>query len=215
MMTLQLVKKDFLIAKKYVLFMMGFTAVIPLFVVVSVPAMTGTGAFIYSVIFTVIIILQSAAMEEAKHPKAIALLCAAPYSRKSFVMAKYACFFILFAYCYAVYCLLGVIFISVEFISLSSLLAVLMCGTIIYSVFLPIYFKLGFEKTKFIFQIAIIVFAFGPPLFLRLYTNLNFSINVLAYLPAVTINIAMILVSFVTLLVSMNLSMKIFSRKEL
>ena len=215
MMILHLVKKDFLIAKKYVLFMMGFTAVIPMFVVTSVPAMTGTGAFIYTVIFTVIIILQSAAMEEAKHPKAIALLCAAPYSRKSFVMAKYACFFILFAYCYAVYCLLGVIFTSVEMVGLSALLAVLMFGTVIYSVFLPVYFKLGFEKTKFIFLIAIPVFAFGTPIFFNFYPNLNFSINMLALLPVVVINIAMISVGFVTLVVSVNLSIKIFSRKEL
>ena len=214
-MTLRLVKKDFLLSKWQILFTMGLSIILPLLLAANVPIVTGTVAFIYSVAFTVLICMQSVSMVEAKHPKAVALICAAPYSRNSFVKAKYACILLLFAYCYAAYSLAGFVLPAFEAINLSLALAVLMCVTIIYSVYLPMYFKLGFEKTKFIFFVAIFLIAYVTPLLLNLFESISFDFLSLILLPASLLNIAMLTVSIVVLYVSMNLSMKIFSKKEL
>ena len=136
-------KKNILLAKKPTLLMLILSAIIPLFVVSRVPALGGTVAFIYTVIFTELIILQSVAVEESKHPKAAALLCAAPYSRKTFVSAKYVFFLLLFVYCYAIFSLVGMINPDVGMVSLSAVLAVFLGGVVVYGVYLPLYFKYG------------------------------------------------------------------------
>lgn len=215
MMTLQLIKKDFLLARTHILIAMGLSVLIPLIVMVNVPIVTGAVAFIYTVVFATLLSLQSVASVEAKFPKAVALLCASPYSRNSFVMAKYACFYLLFAYCYVVYALLGLFFPTIEAINLSVVLAVLMFGTIIYSVYLPVYFKLGFERTKFFFLIVVLIIAYGMPMLINLSGNLNLYFFKFFLLPAAILNSMMLITSIVVFAVSMNLSMRIFSKKEL
>lgn len=215
MRTLLLVRKDILLAKKPILLMLILSAIIPLFVVSSVPAMGGTVAFIYTVIFTELIILQSVAAEESKHPKAAALLCAAPYSRKSFVCAKYVFFLLLFTYCYVIFSLVGMINPGVGVVSLSVVLVVFLCGVIIYGVYLPLHFKYGFEKTKFFFMVTIFVISFGTPIFAPYFANNNIDFSVLHSIPAAALNLIMFLASVIILCVSMTLSVKIYSKKDL
>jgi len=214
-MTLLLVKKDILLAKKQTLFMMVLSAIIPLFVVSRVPSLMGAVAFIYTVIFTEIIILQSIAAEEAKHPKAAALICAAPYSRKSFVIAKYVLFLLLFGYCCAIFNLVRIINPNVGVISLPIVLAVLLCGVTIYGVYLPLYFKYGFEKTKFFFMVTLFIIAFGTPMLAPYFGSIDFDFSMFLSIPTVALKIALFLASIIILCVSMTLSIKIYSKKDL
>ena len=214
-MTLLLVKKDLLLAKKQIIFMLFVSFIIPLFVVSRVPSLMGAVAFIYTVVFTELIILQAIAAEEAKYPKAAALICAAPYSRKTFVKAKYVLFLFLFAYCYAAFSLVGAIIPGIGVISLSIVLAVLFFGIIIYGVYLPLYFKFGFEKTRFFFTVTIFVLAFGAPMFATYFNNINFDFSVFFMIPAVLLNLTLFFASVAVLFVSMSLSIKIYTKKEL
>jgi len=215
MMTLLLVKKDILLAKKQTLLMLALSAIIPLFVVSRVPSLMGAVAFIYTVIFTEIIILQSIAAEEAKHPKAAALICAAPYSRKSFVIAKYVLFLLLFVYCYAIFNLVRIINPNVGVIGLPVVLAVLLCGVTAYGVYLPLYFKYGFEKTKFFFMVTLFLIAFGTPMLVPYFANIDVDFFMLSSIPTVALKIALFLASIFVLCVSMAVSIRIYSRKDL
>jgi len=214
-MTVSLVKKDILLAKRQTLFMLVLAAIIPIFVVSRVPTLMGAAAFIYTVIFTEIIILQSIAAEEAKHPKAAALICAAPYSRKSFVIAKYVLFLLLFVYCYIIFNLVSIISPNVGVIELRVVLAVLLCSVTIYGVYLPLHFKYGFEKTKFFFMITLFIIAFGTPMLVPYFGNIDFDFSRINAIPPVALKSALLIASAIILYISMAISIKIFSAKDL
>ena len=215
MMTLQLVIKDFILVKKQALFMLVLAAAIPLFVMSRVPTIPSVIAFIYCVTFVELIIIQAIGAIEGKHPKATALLCATPYSRKSVVLAKYIFFLLLFVYCYAVFSILGLLVPTIGTVSLTVVLSVLLGGIIIYGTFLPFYFKYDFEKTKYFFMVVIFVIAFGSPMLANQLSGVNIDISVLNTMPTATLNIIILLASIAILFISVMLSMRIFSKKEL
>lgn len=214
-MLLYLVKKDFLLVKKYVCFMMLLAIAVPLFMAWRLPSMGGVVSFIYTVVFTELIICQSISVEESKYPKAAALLCSAPYPRSTFVKAKYVFFLLLFAYCYIVYTLMAFIIPGVGRIDLTIVLSVLLLGVILYGIYLPLYFKYGAEKTKFFFMICIFATSFGIPVLFQYLANFNIDFARLASVPTAIRNVVLVLVSITAWGVSQGVSIKIFSRKDL
>ena len=78
-MLLHLVKKDFLIVKKYVLIMLVAAIAIPPVMLWRAPEYGGGMGFILSVIFAVFMLLQYVSLKEYQCPKASALLCAAHF----------------------------------------------------------------------------------------------------------------------------------------
>ena len=96
MMLFALLKKDFLIVKKYVLIMLVVIALIPPVMRWRTPEFTGVFGFILSVIFGVFMLLQYVSLKEYQFPKATTLLCATPFSRKAIVSSKYI-------FCMAIY----------------------------------------------------------------------------------------------------------------
>lgn len=214
-MLLQLVKKDFLIVKKYVFFMMLLAVAVPLFVAWQLPEITGVISFIYTVVFTELIICQAVSAEESKYPKAAALLCSVPYTRSTIVKAKYVFFLLLFAYCWIVYTLMAVFIPSVGAIDLTVVLSVLLAGMIVYGIYLPLYFKYGAEKTRFFFMICIFIMAFGMPVIYNYLAGLQIDFSVLASIPVPIVNLIMAVLFAVALGVSVAASIRIYSKKEL
>lgn len=214
-MLLQLVKKDFLIVKKYVFFMMLLAVAVPLFVAWQLPEITGVISFIYTVVFTELIICQAVSAEESKYPKATALLCSVPYTRSTIVKAKYVFFLLLFAYCWIVYTLMAVFVPGVGAIDLTVVLSVLLAGMIVYGIYLPLYFKYGAEKTRFFFMICIFIMAFGMPVIYNYLAGLQIDFSVLASIPVPIVNLIMAVLFAVALGVSVAASIRIYSKKEL
>lgn len=214
-MLLQLVKKDFLIVKRYVLFMMLLAVGVPVFMAWRLPEIPGFISFIYTVVFTELIICQAVSAEESKYPKAAALLCSATYKRSAIVEAKYVFFLLLFAYCWIVYTLMALLVPGVGGIDLVVVLSVLLVGMIVYGIYLPLYFKYGAEKTKFFFMVFIFTMAFGTPMFYNYMANLQIDFSVLASIPVSILNLIMVILFAVALGVSMAASIRIYSKKEL
>lgn len=195
--------------------MMLLAVAVPLFVAWRVPTMGGVLSFIYTVVFTELIICQSVSVEEAKYPKASALLCSAPYSRSTFVKAKYVFFLLLFVYCYAVYTLMALIVPGIGMINLTIVLSVLLFGMILYGIYLPLYFKYGTEKTKFFFMICIFVISFGAPVLYPYLENVRIDFLMLASVPIAIKNIVLAFASIAVCGVSQMVSIRIFSNKDL
>ena len=103
MMLFALLKKDFLIVKKYVLIMLVVIALIPPVMRWRTPEFTGVFGFILSVIFGVFMLLQYVSLKEYQFPKATTLLCATPFSRKAIVSSKYI-------FCMAIYAICCIVF---------------------------------------------------------------------------------------------------------
>lgn len=154
-MLLHLIKKDFLLIKKYLPLLVILPFAIPIFVMIQVSQLLGLGAFVLSVIFTVFMLYQYVLMVEMKYPKAEALLCATPYSRSTLVKARYAFLLLMFAYSCVAYYVLALLFSKIEYLTPASYLIAMLISVILFGVYTPIQYKLGFEKTKYFFTLVI------------------------------------------------------------
>ena len=88
-MLFHLIKKDFLIVKKYVLIVLVAAILIPPVMRWRTPEFAGTFGFILSVIFSIFMLLQYVSLKEYQFPKATTLLCATPFSRSMMVLLQY------------------------------------------------------------------------------------------------------------------------------
>ena len=215
MMLLHLVKKDILIAKKFVFATMILIIAIPLFIsAIDLLSFSNFLPFLYAVVLGELVLLQSISQEEAKYPKAPALLCAMPYSRSTFVKAKYALFLFIFAYCCVTYTILLAISKS-NILDLNSILIVLLCSVLIYGVYMPIEIKYGNVKAKFFFMIVVLTISWGPAIYFNLFANINIDLTILTTIPLGIQNIVLAIASIVIFCISMFTSIKIFEKKEL
>ncbi|MCB2362373.1 ABC-2 transporter permease [Clostridium estertheticum] len=212
-MLFHLVKKDFLLIKKYLLLMIVIPIAIPILMMIQASQLLGLGTFLMSVIFTVFMLYQYVLMAEMKYPKAEALLCATPYSRSLLVKARYAFLLLMFAYSGVAYNVLSLFFPKIKFLTSYSYLSALLISVILFGVYTPVQYKLGFEKTKYFF----IVLIMGTPFLLTLLTKININLDLtgLSAMPMFAQYLILIVAIIAIIFISMNVSIKIYSKKEL
>jgi len=214
-MLFHLIKKDFLIAKTHILIILILIGVMPLIYARLEPNMSGFFPFLYMVIVGEIVLLQSVSQLEAKNPKAAALLCTTPYVRNTIVKAKYVFFILIFTYCYVMHTVITLLVNKTNLLDANSILMVLLISVIIYGTYMPIEFKYGVIKAKFIFITTILVISLGPMLLSNLLPYITIDFLLLPTIPPGIMNIVLALVSIAVFAVSMMVSLKIFSKKEL
>lgn len=211
MMILHLIKKDFLIAKKYILLIMGAVVVLPIFIAGRVPELMGTSAFLLTVMYAELILGQQISMTELKYPKVEALLCSTPYSRSNIVIAKYIFFLLIFAGCCILYGIISIVIPQIE-LSIGVVIVALLANTIIYGIYTPFQYKLGVEKTKFVFMIILMAISFGAPLIINQIAKIDFS--PLSSIPVVVQWAVIAFTSVIVLAVSALVSIKMYSKRE-
>lgn len=212
MMLFALLKKDFLIVKKYVLIMLAVIALIPPVMRWRTPEFTGIFGFVLSVVFAVFMLLQYVSLKEYQSPKAATLLCATPFTRKAMVLSKYI-------FCMAIYVICCIAF-GIETLVIPGLgtadimmFALMFLVTSIFiGVYLPVQYKLGYEKTKFVFVVVIMVSPIILPLLMRM-DGLNS--GVLSTLSPYLICGGSVLIGFSVLAISASLSVKIYNEADL
>ncbi len=212
-MLISLMKKDILLVKKYMLMMMIVAMAIPIFIMWRMPEFLGFSAFLVSTIFAEFMLYQYVSMAELKYPKADALLCATPYPRRTIVAARYTFLLLIFAYCILAYSVVALIFPQIEFLSLSSILTVLLISTTLFGVYTPIQYKLGYEKTKYFFSIVIVATPFLLPTLTKLPISLE--LNELSSMHSSDWILITTAIIIVVLSVSVITSIKIYEKKEL
>ena len=218
-MLLQLVKKDFLLIKKYwlLLAILPFLSIVLVLVqsshLIQVSQFLGLIAFVLSVIFTIFMLYQYVLVAELKYPKAEALLCSTPYSRCSLVKARYTFLLLIFAYCCVAYNVLALLFAKIKFLTPFNYLIALMICVILFGIYTPVQYKLGYEKTKYFFMIVIM----GSPFILTLLIKINIKVNFtgVSAMPMFLQYLIPIVAIIAILFISMNISIKIYSKKEL
>jgi len=212
-MLLHLVKKDFLLVKKYLPLFVVLPFVVPVIIMIQVSQLLGLSAFVISVIYDVFMLYQYVVMAEMKYPKAEALLCATPYSRSTLVKARYAFLLLIFAYCCVAYNVLALIFAKIEFLTPSSYLITLLISVILFGVYAPVQYKLGVEKTKYFFMIVVMGTPFSIPLLIK--ANIKIDFTGFSAMPMFLQYLIPIVAIIAILFISMNVSIKIYSKKEL
>ncbi|WP_256761295.1 ABC-2 transporter permease [Cohnella sp. WQ 127256] len=214
-MLFNLVIKDFIIAKKYLVFMLVFAIVGPIFITSKLELNNGGFiSFVVTALYSLYILFNTVSMSEDKY-KGSALLCATPYTRSSLVKAKYLFICVLFICSVAVYTMVSYIVpellgrLNITNIGLAFLIV-----TVFFGILIPVQFRFGFEKTKFIAFIVVFLTPFiFPPIVEWLESNP--SLNVTFSLPQMLRGWLPFVLTLLIGLVSMNISIRIYSRKNL
>lgn len=211
-MLFSLVKKDFILAKKYLIGMIIFAVLVPIGMTTTLKV-GGVGFlnFFSTVILLEYMLFSSVSMAEDKY-KGSALLCATSYTRNALVEAKYIFILILFIYTYIIYTItaivtpFGIVKLNITMLGIS-FLGISIC----FGILMPIQYRFGYEKTKYISMAMIFILFFGGPYAAK---GWNFS-NIAVPFSQVIINLGIYALAIAIGYVSMILSINIYSKKNL
>lgn len=212
MMLFHLIKKDFLIVKKYVLIMLVAAVLIPPVMLWRSPQYTGVLGFMLSVIFCVFMLLQYVSLKEYQFPKAATLLCATPYSRKMIVLSKYIFCMAIYVVCCLIYGIETLVLPGLGSCDIKIFVFMLFITSVFIGVYLPVQYKLGYEKTKLAFVVVIMASPIILPLLMKME---NVNLDFLSRLSPILAYGGITLLSLGILIVSTFLSMRFYSNVDL
>ncbi|MDE7210939.1 MAG: ABC-2 transporter permease, partial [Lachnospiraceae bacterium] len=155
---------------------------------------------------------QYVSLKEYQYPKATTLLCALPYPRKMIVLSKYCFCLIIYAVCCLVFGIDTIIFPKLGTFDIKMAAIIFLVITILLSFYFPALYKLGYEKTKFVFVIIIMA---SPVLFAFLFKPENVVRFNLDTIPTTTTAIFSVIISLVTFSISAILSIQFFEKSDL
>lgn len=213
-MTAVLLKRDLLLLKRYWGFLLAFTILIPVFMLSRMERVEEFGAMglLMEALVVEIVLYTNVCAEEEKYPGAEILLCCAPVSRKSGVIARYLFLFLL-SLLVAFFYQTAAMVMDKGILSLRQIIQALAVVTLVMDVFIPVVYIMGIGKLQYIIMFIVMGGSFGGPLL----TKTSFYQNAAAYLEQHPLTAA---VGFGLLCVAANVisccvSMRIYSRKEL
>ena len=210
-MLLQLVKKDFLIVKKYVLLMAAVCILFPIFLLWRMPEFAGILGFVLVTVFSILMLLQYVSLKETQYPKASTLLCALPFSRKNIVLSRYIfCIAIYFACC-LIFGIEALLFPTLQSVSYRVPIVLFLLVSLCLSIYLPIQYKVGYEKTKLFFTVLIMATPVGFAQLMKNGINLKFLSNI----PPALLLLGSLIISALLLIISSIVSIKIYRKTEL
>jgi hypothetical protein len=219
---INLILKDVLIQKKTFL----YAIIYGIFsMIVFTSTLTARGAYMFggmSIAF--LLIIYSNGYDEKN--KSEIILNSLPVRRDSIVTAKYVSIFLFFLLGVAITGVAGAVITPINiipgmrFMRLSDVLGIFISVGLMYSVYYPLYFKFGSLKLK-IFNIVIyMLFLFVPNILVSIIEeNPNDNIvrkviSIIEWSPAWMLQIFTIIVIMIVLIVSMEMSIKIYRNKE-
>ena len=204
-----LIKKDFMLLKKYVMFIIVIMFTLPAALAAKsseVNMVRSTLAFAFEVIYSEFLICRYLAMKEYQYPKAASFLCTLPYTRNMQVASKYLIYLIVFVFCCGAYWIDTLVTPNLVKLNSELMIPVLFAASVLYSIYMPVQYKFGYDKSKLIFMFLLIAF----PL---LIANTNTTM-VMEILSRITFPVMLIL-ALAALALSVMASVKIFNGKEL
>lgn len=215
-MLFHLVKKECLLVKKYLLVMFFVAVAFPPFMTSKTGLNSGFMIFLITSFVIQLLLTGTVSLAETKYEKGAALLCAIPYTRSLLVKSKYVFDILIFASFCILYTVIAFAFpkylMLMDWFSIGIVFLLL---TIIRGIILPLEYKLGYEKTKYISMIFIMAVPFLLPSLMKNLEAKNINFDIWAMAPSVIVNITPFLLAFVVGIISMITSNKIYSKKEL
>ncbi len=215
-MIFNLVKKDFILAKKYLIFMLLFAAGAPLYLETQTHSVSGglLGFFI-TLLFVQYMMFNTVSMAEDKF-RGSALLSATPYTRSTLVKARYLYILVVFVGCYMIYTITASLFqtilpmLSISAIGISFLILALYFGII-----MPLQYRFGYEKVRYISFFAIFITPFIFPSIIKWFQsnhmNLQTAVSMLQPIQDLLPWVLALIIGFV----SMWISIEIYAKKDL
>lgn len=220
-MIYSIVKKDFILAKKYLMLMLVFAIVGPIFIESKVGFIDGGFlSFFVTAFFIQYMLFNSISMSEYKY-KGSLHLCITPYTRKLLVRGKYLFIIITFIMSTLIYlglASLGTInvpilemVISLPMITVKDVGISFLIISSLFGVFIPLQYRFGYEKTKYIAA----VFTFISPFILPKIVYIVQSKNMGLSNNSIYLDIVPFVLVIIVGVVSMYVSTYIYSKKDL
>lgn len=213
-MLFNLVLKDFILARKYFIFIIIIAIAIPIYITASKASNNGgfLGFFI-TVLYLEHFLFGTVSVAEEKY-KGSTLLCTTPYTRNTLVKAKYISGLVTFVYAYIIYTITAfVVPMGIEKLNIFAFGSSLQIITIIWGFMIPTQYKFGYEKTKYLSIIFIFISIFAVPNILKWLNSNAFSYQVA--MPQIIQNFLPYVVALSIGFSSMIISTKIYSKKNL
>ena len=186
---------------------------IPPFILWRMPELTGSISFVISAVFAVFMLLMYVSMKEFQYPKASAMLCATPYPRSLIVASKYGFCVVIFAACSVIYWAETLFIPKLGSFNFGIVMVAFVGISLLISIYLPIQFKVGYEKTKFFFIVVIMASPFLLPQLIKINEN-----PYLAVIHSISIALLCVMVALISLIIlsaSILISIRIYSKKDL
>lgn len=213
-MLFNLVKKDFILVKKYLVVMFIFTVVAPIWLKISLGNVGFVGFFII-VLLLEYMLFNSVTMLEDKY-KGSALLCTTPYTRKALVKAKYIFILAIFICTYIIYTITAIVApIGIDRLNIFTFGMSLLIITIYFGIIIPMQYKFGYEKIRYISFAIIFISPFAVPNIVKWLVSKNISFQIIIAFPQVIQNLLPYFLAVVIGIISMILSINIYSKKNL
>jgi len=216
-MLFALVRKDTLLVKKYMLIMLFAAIILPVFIKLKTDFLVSGGAFAFfmSTLFIQYILFNSVSTVEYKYKGSI-LLSATPYGRKAQVQSKYLFLMLLFISCYLLYTLTALLFPrQMELLSLADLGSSLLILALVFSILIPVQYKFGFEKAKYIFFFGIFMTPFVTPILLNYIQERDISLQLHLPLPTLANAAVPVVLALAISIISMKVATRIYEKQNL
>lgn len=175
----------------------------------------GCAVFLFAYCYAAFMTNQYLGMTEMKYPKAESTLCAAPYSRASVVAARYLTMGLLFLLTVAIYGIMAATLPPLSMVRARDILLALLIASVFWGIQLPLQYKLGFDKMKFVNFLVVFCIPMVTGLFRKLLAKHPIDISwILAISPGIRYAL-MAALSALIIAASMTISVKIYRAKEL
>lgn len=212
---LNLMRKDFLIAKKMWIIVLILYWIVPIFLGYMSDDRTLPASITLSVISILLgmMMLSSVIEEEEKYPKVAALITTIGYKRSTQVISRYVLALLLYIYCLIVYAIESQFVANLLAISPLDFAISFFGFTFMMSLYLAIVLKYGVRAGRYIMALVILMTSLGPTLIVKLgfRPDISFLMN-LGETALISLFIALGLLFY---LISLTTGMRIYKAKEL
>lgn len=211
-----LLKKDFIMIRNFWPFFIMFSILGPIFINYQTRGFDSSFiSFIITILFLEFILYGSVSRLEEKN-KGCILLTTIPYSRSQIVKSKYLFISSIFIITYVLYILAALITpIEMNFLSINSILISFLVIAIFFGVYIPIQYKYGTEKTKYISSCFVLISPLSLPAILKWIQSKHIHLNIINRVPNMIKYIILIILSLAILAISIKISINIYSKKDL
>lgn len=150
-MLIPLIKKDIMLVKGYSLGVIAIAIGLPLLLAWRQPQMGGMVSLLMAVLISSVAFNLAISEKENQYPKVTALLSSTPYMKGRVIAAKYSLYFIIYLICCIAF------FVEMQFVPKLQTVNFTQAAALVFlvqavgmGIFLPIQYKFGYEKTKFV-----------------------------------------------------------------
>lgn len=213
-MLIPLIKKDLTIVKGYTLGVVAIAFGLPLLLAWRQPQMGGMISLLMAVLISSVTFNLAISEKENQYPKATALLSSTPYTKGKVIVSKYTLYFIIYIVCFIAY------LVEMQFVPELKLDNFTRTAALVFliqalgmGIFLPIQYKFGYEKTKFISFVLLVL----SPVIIEATKRISFSSKIVSLMQSNSVIAVAILFGCGILiwLVSFAISNKIFAKSDL